>query len=504
MVIADPHVFASTLHDNGAAFQDMMNSQRKMIDMSEAVWDTLLQIAVQEQADLVLIPGDLTKDGETDSHTLVKNGLKQLNEHMIKTLVIPGNHDIGGNAYSYFGSEKSNVQTLQNAQWWEYYESVCSGLTSKDPGSHSYVAEPLEGVTVLGIDGSHDNAGTGSLSEQTLAWLLAQADAAKAKGNMIIAMSHWQIVEHFDKQSTLESACRMADADALRDSLMHHGVHVVLTGHFHVNGITTYRDTTGVTNDSIVEITTGAPITYPCPYRWLTLSKDRSSIRVETETISALGAISDFHAYSREWMSVHTENLVPVISRQMLNKSDEIFEKIGSKFGALDDVIVPALKASFDSYSDDQKIALVQKYMGPSIVKMYLLHSDANEPDYEEAQPLAESIYAGIDSMIHKVTDKKMNNMILSGPQSFVISMAKEMAKEPVQSLVEDKTHWISAQHADRTDDLRLTLVINAPRTPASVPALPSEAGTQKLLRSGQLLIRRGDRLFNTMGQIVH
>ena len=73
------------------------------------------------------------------------------------------------------------------------------------------------------------------------------------KGNTIIAMCHWQLLEHIDKQSRLESSCRLKNADAIRDSLMQHGVHLVLTGHFHVNGISTRHDSiTG--NDSIVPL----------------------------------------------------------------------------------------------------------------------------------------------------------------------------------------------------------------------------------------------------------
>ena len=221
MVIADPHVYPQALiAQDTATFNAYMKGQRKMVDLSEPIWHALIDTALAKQPSLVLIPGDLTRDGETESHAIVKAGLDTLRAHGIRTLVIPGNHD------------------LPDANWESLYFGA-NDVYMKDPNSHSYATQPLQGLTVIGIDGSDGNAGTGKLSPSTLAWILARADEAVAQGRTIIAMAHWQILEHFDQQGTLESACRFKDADALRDSLMAHGVHLVLTGHFHVNGITT-------------------------------------------------------------------------------------------------------------------------------------------------------------------------------------------------------------------------------------------------------------------------
>ena len=270
MVIADPHVYPQALiAQDTATFNAYMKGQRKMVDLSEPIWHALIDTALAKQPSLVLIPGDLTRDGENESHAIVKAGLDTLRAHGIRTLVIPGNHDLPG------------------ANWESLYFGA-NDVYEKDPNSHSYAAQPLQGLTVIGIDGSDGNAGTGKLSPSTLAWILARADEAVAQGRTIIAMAHWQILEHFDQQGTLESACRFKEADALRDSLMAHGIHLVLTGHFHVNGITTFRDTTGLTNDSLVEISTGSPITYPCPYRWLTFSEDKSTMTVQTDYLMAV------------------------------------------------------------------------------------------------------------------------------------------------------------------------------------------------------------------------
>ena len=66
MLITDPHVLAPSLVEPGSAFDEMMTGQRKMIDLGASVWEALIDTAMLYKPELVLIPGDLTKDGELE------------------------------------------------------------------------------------------------------------------------------------------------------------------------------------------------------------------------------------------------------------------------------------------------------------------------------------------------------------------------------------------------------------------------------------------------------
>ena len=330
---------------------------------------------------------------------------------------------------------------------------------------------------------------------------MAQADAAVAKGNMIIAMTHWQILEHFDQQATLESSCRFNNADELRDQLMHHGVHLVLTGHFHVNGITTFRDTTGLTNDSLVEITTGSPITYPCPYRWLTISSDRKRVAVETEYIRSLKDIADLNTYSRDWMYEHTQNMVPGLATRAWSKV----------FAKWDEKIVPMLEqVHLEAYADmlkgflpqdeETQIALAQTYLAKPASNLYLFHSEANENEHpQEGKAFADAVYAGIEGMMDDIFGTDWMGKALKG---IFLPFALAAVEEPVQSMVEDKT-LLNTPHADVTDDLHPILYINdAERT--GFESLKDEASRAiKFILNGQLFIQKGDRLYTPQGQQV-
>ena len=460
MVIADPHVLASSLVEEGAAMDKMMAGQRKMLDLSEVAFTALVDTALLHKPALVLIPGDLTKDSEVVSHDVVVEQLSRLQSAGINTLVIPGNHDIGGKAFAYRGGESVPVESLSDSEWESKYAMVYEQALAKDPNSHSYVAEPLRGVTVLGIDASHED-GEGYLSDETLAWVLAQADEANAKGNMILAMCHWQVLEHVDDGGMItDISARLQAADTIRDELMAHGVHMLLTGHVHVNSISTYRDTIAVIGDSIVEISTGSPITYPCPYRWLTIASDRSTVEVSTAMLSALPEQDDLTTYSREWMKEHIEIMMPSLSVRLYDKAASVMEKRVEdmlKNVPMGSMLISAFKNSLPQ-TDEEKYALVNKHLASTIVDLYLLHSIANEPQHAEADSLAQAMYTGIGAMIHELTDAVLKSFVAL--QEEMITNIQNANRPAIQSLVEDRTHWATL-YSDLTDDLMGQWVIN-------------------------------------------
>ncbi len=479
MVIADPHVTPQSVIDMEPDFDNYMKTQRKMLDLSEPIWHAMLDTALKYKPDLVLIPGDLTRDGEAAAHDTVSAGILRLQAAGIRTLVIPGNHDLPGE------------------NWEALYPGTFDGAV-KDPGSHSFAVEPLPGVTVIGIDGSDGKASIGKLSGATQAWILDQADAAVAKGNMIIAMSHWQILEHFDQVGQLEPASRFNNPDDLRDKLMHHGVNLVLTGHFHVSGITTFRDTTGLTSDSIVEITTGSPITFPCPYRWLTINKNRKGITVTTDYITSLGGITEFTDYSREWMREHTSNLIPSLARKLWGKLlDKWDEQIAPALqdAGLDPMAIMMLKMKLPQ-TDEAQVEITQKHIGAPAINMYLFYSEASEAKRPlEGNTVANALYDGMQAMLTEL----MGNSILG---AVFFGIAKPFIEDPVQSLVEDKTLRTTA-HADITDDL--DVILGEPsEVPTGVESVEGDASrVVKYIQNGQLLIQKGNQIYTPQGQRI-
>lgn len=522
VVIADPHVLAPELMDTASlSFKQMIEKQRKMIQWSAeafyAVLDTCKRYNTTPGMGLdieaVLIVGDLTKDGEKESHDYVLEKIKELLMYGIQVYVIPGNHDIGGKAYRYVGDEKEEVETIDRDGWNNYYLAEVMKPSSHDRiqyadfNTSTFAVEPFEGLTILGIDGSDNDASIGRLSDNDRGFISMAAEKAREKGNTIIAMSHWQVLNHFDQQSTLESACRFEDADEIRDFLMEQGVHLLLTGHFHVNGITTYKDSTGVIPDSLVEITTGSPITYPLPFRILTISEDRARVKVETRYIKEpISGHDDVQAYSREWMREHVTNMIPDMTHRAFSKA---LNHLDEGLASLGDVSKWELMLGFNlkdeilSIIPDSagQVALVKKHLGKAIVDLYILHSEANEPENPLVQAIADSIYKGMENMMTEmVGDNLKLKMLLPALQV----LAKQVAEEPVQSIVEDVTNWKSALYQDRTDDLQPRLMINTPYPQSQgVEDVQAEKAANKVFQDGIIWLKKDKKTYTLQGQEV-
>ena len=114
VVFSDPHVMApELLVSEGEAWTNYISGQRKMVDYSQALFDEMVaKIKDEKKPDLVLITGDLTKDGEQLSHKYVISRLDELRKVGIPTLVIPGNHDT--NAVSFDGATTTAVAVADN------------------------------------------------------------------------------------------------------------------------------------------------------------------------------------------------------------------------------------------------------------------------------------------------------------------------------------------------------------------------------------------------------
>ena len=97
-VISDIHYFDPTLMpadpENDYYFQKYLAQDPKLIHLSDPIFRQVISELKKEKPDIVLIPGDVTKDGELISHESVAELLNELADADMKVFVVPGNHDI--------------------------------------------------------------------------------------------------------------------------------------------------------------------------------------------------------------------------------------------------------------------------------------------------------------------------------------------------------------------------------------------------------------------------
>jgi predicted phosphodiesterase len=244
-----------------------------------------LEVALQHlqslELDFLLLPGDLTQDGETVNHQWLQNRLATL---PYPVYVIPGNHDIP----CLYSSDK----VVGYDQFSCYYQN----FGYHNPHYLDYTCEIAPNLQLIALNSNnfdrHGNQG-GFLTPQQFIWL--EETLANLRDKIIFIMIHHNVIEHLPNQSNhiLGKRYMLDNASILLDLLERYQVKFIFTGHLHIQDIAQHRD--------IYEITTGSLITYPHPYRILELTSD--SLRVESHHIQTLPEMANFAEFSQQYMS---------------------------------------------------------------------------------------------------------------------------------------------------------------------------------------------------------
>ena len=282
VVLSDPHVMApQLLVSEGSAWTTYLNGQRKLVDYSQQLFDEMIaHIKRDLRPGLVLITGDLTKDGEQVSHEYVKKKLDNLRAIGIEALVIPGNHDRGSNsnAVYYDGDNDPSPADVATNDWFAtQYANYGYGATSeRESTTLTYACEPITGLVVIGIDSGTD----GVVSSTTLDWVTEKANAARTNGKKVIAMMHHPLMPHFTGVDSFVETAVVSNYETVRNTLADAGIRVVFTGHFHTSDIA--KDWNADHSREIYDVNTGSLISYPCDYREVTISANWDELSITT------------------------------------------------------------------------------------------------------------------------------------------------------------------------------------------------------------------------------
>jgi len=321
MVFSDPHYFDPSLGTTGAAFESYVAHDRKLIAESDAIMRAMVGLVESENPEVVLVSGDITKDGELVSHQSAAAYLRQMKSGGRRVFVVPGNHDIqNGDARSYAGDVATAVATVSAAEFASIYGDMgYVDALARDPDSLSYVAALVPGLWLLALDSCiyGDAPGSsltsGQFRDSTQAWIDARLAEAKRQGIRVIGMMHHGVIEHFASQAMIFPEYLVADRDALGSLLSNGGVGVVFTGHFHANDIT--RGTPKGSTRSIYDVETGSAVTYPCPYRVVDIASD--TLALATRHVTAidydLGGAQDLQTYAHDRLRLGLEELITTL-----------------------------------------------------------------------------------------------------------------------------------------------------------------------------------------------
>lgn len=303
-VMSDLHYLSPDMIADTEDFEHAFNSDRKLLKESSSVLHEMLERVRADKPDILLVSGDLTKDGEQECHAALAKQLQQLQQDIpgLKIYVINGNHDIRNyNAKNFNTADGKAVPATRTEpeDFKQIYDFVYSDPTviatftpaeGNKAGGLSYVARPVDGLTVIAMDtcryssdntsnGDDEHETSGAISADLEKWVIEQTAAAKARGDLVIGLEHHGLVPHFDVQPTILPMYLVNGYERIAQEYADAGMSVVFTGHMHAVDIAAMTTAAG---NTFYDIETGSALTYPCPVRFVDLR--RSTVGGETNT----------------------------------------------------------------------------------------------------------------------------------------------------------------------------------------------------------------------------
>jgi len=277
-IVSDPHIaLPQTIAPGVLRFHQ--------VEISIAALEQALEHLQRSNLDFLLIPGDLTQDGEPENHAWLSDRLAQL---PFPCYVIPGNHDVP------YPQARTNGIGL--GDFGAYYQRQGYGQTD----SLDYSRELAPGVRLIALKSNGFNRKgqqVGSLTQGQLRWL--EEELERRQGEFIIAMIHHNVVEHLPGQSRHELGRRymLSNARRLRHLLRRYGAKLILTGHLHVQDIA-YQG-------GLYEITTGSLVSYPHPYRIVDCEPQREgwNLTIQSHRVESLADYPDLAHQSRQFLA---------------------------------------------------------------------------------------------------------------------------------------------------------------------------------------------------------
>lgn len=309
-VCTDIHYLSESLRDDGVAFREFNESgDGKLLHYGSELIEAFIADLVSSEVDILIVSGDLTVNGEKDSHKDLADYFSTIERAGTRVLVIPGNHDINNPyALGFKDDERYFTDSITPKDFSRIYGSFGYKKSSlRDPDSLSYLAKASENLWFLMLDSNkYENnykfnapfAG-GTLRSATLEWLdevAAERDKAEVPVN-IISVTHHNLLPHNEMFADGFTLDNFRDA---QKKLYDLGVKLNLSGHMHIQDIIYSWDS------DIYDIATGSFSVYPQQYGLITTDGEEMNYATEWVNVetwaTAVGSddhnLLDFRNYS--------------------------------------------------------------------------------------------------------------------------------------------------------------------------------------------------------------
>lgn len=249
-----------------------------------------------KSTNIVLLSGDVTHDGEMDSHTEFIEMLRELKSRGKKVYVITATHDYQDNgiAYACRGDERVEVPAVgeRHDLWDMYYEFGPNEAISTHPDSMSYVVQLAPGYRLFALNDDTNYKPEGErgsgFSDDCMNWIMEQLEDAKKNDQFVIAMTHHPMISPSPFYNIIGGGNMQRNYETTREIFADAGLSCMITGHTHVHDISVVTTKKG---NKFYDVACGAFIGCPPAMRNITFDPKNAKIDVDTAYIDEVKEI---------------------------------------------------------------------------------------------------------------------------------------------------------------------------------------------------------------------
>lgn len=329
-LLTDTHYFENDLGVEGKAFDAYMKREQYFMKESHSIiTSTFEKIAKDTETDIVIIPGDLTKNGEMESHKSFVKELYKLKESGKKIFVITAGHDYGS-AFAFKNDEWIEAEGTPFEILTDMYKDFGHGdALAFDEPTHSYVAQITEDVRMLAICCDSLNQPKGAMDDRLMAWAKEQIDKSNADGCSMFAICHYPIIPSVPVFDLVGDA-KIKEWRKVASFLADNGAEFALTGHMHIQSINEYYSEKG---NRFIDICTSCLVGSPAKYRKITVDEN-SVLKIESISVEDFGwdmnGFSIQEYFDRQFRSAIVERVLGALNGG--NGIAKHLKNLGKKF----------------------------------------------------------------------------------------------------------------------------------------------------------------------------
>ncbi len=275
--------------------------------------DALLWDAKTQEADLLLLTGDLVSDGKAYRHEALIEKLRRAEENGLCVCVLPGNHDLApvgqtefSEMYREFGYGEAFSRDPSSLSYGMIQDDLM--LLMMDCGGYSAGCVDLEGA-----ERRTDNVAL--LSDETLAWAEEMLRNAQDRGLRVLCAGHYNLLTPTALDPE-RSGYYVRNGERFAALLRSCGVPLYLSGHIHLRAV--YQEA------GLTELVTEYLLGYPTGYSVLDLSEGEiryTPRRIDVEAWAESAGAEDpklrhFSAWQEEALWRYAQENVAYMARR--------------------------------------------------------------------------------------------------------------------------------------------------------------------------------------------